>query len=116
MERHGVGRLVCVAILGTGDSGRRHGSLFYRLFVLGFFVRPMLEDKERQEEVIRGSRLDWTIVRPPRYTNEPQSGDYRMIGDGGGRVGKIGRADLADFVLGQLDDYSYVRRAVVVGY
>ena len=116
MEQHGVGRLVCVTILGTGDSGRRHGSLFYRLFVLGFFVRPMLEDKEHQEEVIRGSRLDWTIVRPPRYTNEPRSGAYRVIGDGGGRVGKIGRADLADFVLGQLDDYSYVRRAVVVGY
>ena len=116
MERHGVGRLVCVTVLGTGDSGRRHGRLFYRLFVLGFFVRPMLEDKERQEEVIRESRLDWTIVRPPRYTNEPERGDYRVIGDGEGRVGKIGRADLADFVLAQLDDCGYVRRAVVVGY
>ncbi len=116
MERHGVRRLVCVTILGTGDSGRRHGSLFYRLFVLGFFVRPMLEDKERQEEVIRRSRLDWTIVRPPRYTNEPQSGAHRVIGDGGGEVGKISRADLADFMLDQLDDRTYVRRAVVVGY
>jgi L-alanine-DL-glutamate epimerase-like enolase superfamily enzyme len=28
MEQHGVRRLVCVTILGTGDSGRRHGSLF----------------------------------------------------------------------------------------
>ena len=116
MERQGVRRMVCVTILGTGDSGRRHGNLFYRLFVLGFFVSPMLEDKERQEEVIRVSRLDWTIVRPPRYTDEPKSGGYRVIGDGGGRVGRIGRADLADFVLDQLDDRSYVRRAVVVGY
>jgi hypothetical protein len=93
MERHGVGRLVCVTILGTGDSGRRHGSLFYRFFVLKFFVRPMLEDKERQEEVIRRSSLDWTIVRPPRYTDKPRRGDYRVIGDGKGKVGKIGRAE-----------------------
>ncbi|MDQ3865078.1 MAG: NAD(P)H-binding protein, partial [Actinomycetota bacterium] len=73
MGHHAVRRLVCVTILGTGDSGRRHGSLFYRLFVLGFFVKPMLEDKERQEEVITRSRLDWTIVRPPRYTGKPES-------------------------------------------
>jgi len=116
MERQGVRRLVCVTILGTGESGKRHGSLFYRHFVLGFMVRPMLEDKERQEEAIRGSRLDWTIVRPPRYTDESPSGDYRVIADGEGRVGKIGRADLADFVLDQLDDHSYVRKAVVVGH
>ena len=115
MEQHGVRRLVCVTILGTGGSGRRHGSPFYRLFVLGFIVRPMLEDKERQEEVIRRSSLDWTIVRPPRYTDEPEGGDYRVIADGG-RVGKIGRADLASFMLIQLDDHEYVRRAVMVGY
>jgi putative NADH-flavin reductase len=116
MEQQGVRRLVCVTILGTGDSGQRHGSLFYRLFVLGFFVKPMLEDKERQEEVIRGSRLDWTIVRPPRYTNEPKSGGYRVIGEGEGRVGKIGKADLADFMLDQLYEYRYIRRTAVVGY
>ena len=75
----------------------------------------MLEDKERQEEVIRRSSLDWTIVRPPRYTDEPEGGDYRVIADGG-RVGKIGRADLASFMLIQLDDHEYVRRAVMVGY
>jgi len=116
MERQGVRRLVCVTILGTGESGRRHGSLFYRHFVLGFAVRPMLEDKEHQEEVIRRSNLEWTIVRPPRYTDEPRGGGYQVIADGGGRVGKMGRADLADFMLDQLDDHSYVRKAVVIGY
>ena len=116
MERHGVRRLVCVTILGTNDSGRRHGNPFYRLFVLGFVVRPMLEDKEHQEEVIRRSNLEWTIVRPPRYTDEPRGGGYQIIADGGARVGKMGRADLANFMLHQLDDHSYVHKAVVVGY
>ena len=105
-----------MTILGTGDSGRRHGRLFYKLFVLGYFVKPMLEDKERQEVVIRQSGLEWTIVRPPRYTDEPESGNYRVITDSGGRIGKIGRKDLAGFMLDQLDDTSHVRRAVAVGY
>ena len=116
MEYQGVRRLVCVTLLGTGESGRRHGSLFYGLFVLGFVVRPRLEDKERQEEVIRRSNLEWTIVRPPRYTDEPRGGGYQVIADCGARVGKVGRADLADFMLDQLDDHSYARKAVVVGY
>jgi putative NAD(P)-binding protein len=84
--------------------------------VLGFCAKPRLEDKERQEEVIRRSHLDWNIVRPPRYTDKPESGEYLVIADSGGRVGKIGRADLANFMLGQLDDHSYVRKAVVVGH
>jgi uncharacterized protein YbjT (DUF2867 family) len=33
----------------------------------------MLKEKERQEEVIKRSPLDWTIVRPPRYTDKPRA-------------------------------------------
>lgn len=38
-----------------------------------------------------------------------------IVGAAGG-LGKIGRADLADFVLDQLDDHGYVRKVVVAGY
>jgi hypothetical protein len=55
-------------------------------------------------------------VPPPRYTDEPGRGDYQVIGEGGRRVGKIGRADLAGFVLNQFDDDSYACKAVVAGY
>ena len=53
---------------------------------------------------------------PPRYTDEPRGGGYQVIADCGARVGKVGRADLADFMLDQLDDHSYARKVVVVGY
>ncbi len=115
MERHGVRRFVCVTILGAGDS-RRHATFFYRTFVLQFFVKPMLEDKERQEREIRQSNLDWIIVRPPRFTDEPARGDYRVIPDARGVVGKVARADLAAFMLAQLEDDRYVRKAPIVGY
>ncbi len=115
MEEHGVRRFICVTILGTGNS-KRHGTFFYRTFILGFLVKPMLEDKERQEQVIRRSNLEWVIVRPPRFTDEPARSDYRVILDGPGVVGTIARADLAAFMLAQLKDDQFVYKAPIVGY
>ncbi|HZO70367.1 MAG TPA: NAD(P)H-binding protein [Kribbellaceae bacterium] len=60
--------------------------------------------------------LDWTIVRPPRLTNGPKTGVYQH-----GEtihatqvVPRISRADVADFVLTQLTDPTYLHRAPAV--
>lgn len=115
MEGHGVRRFVCVTVLGAGDS-KRHASFFYNRVASPFFLDRVLEDKERQEEVIRRSSLDWVMVRPPRLTDKPPRGDYRVLVDEPGVVSEISRADLADFVLTQLEDDRYLRRAPAVGY
>jgi uncharacterized protein YbjT (DUF2867 family) len=41
-----------------------------RLVYLSFLAA----DHAEKEEIIRRSGLDWTIVRPPRLTNGPQTG------------------------------------------
>jgi uncharacterized protein YbjT (DUF2867 family) len=52
------------------------------------------------EDVILASRLDWTIVRPPRLTNGPASGRYRTAFGRNVRGGlRIARADVASFML-----------------
>lgn len=113
MKEHGVRRLIAVTAAGLSNRGPRTSAisnLFMKVFV-------SLEDKERQEHLIRESGLDWTIVRPPLLNNEPHTGSYKVGEDlQPGLTSKFARADLADFVLDLLNDDTYVGQAVTVCY
>lgn len=114
MRNAGVNRVVCVTLLGAGSS-RPNASLFYRQVILRVLA-PMLADKEAQEQVVRESGLDWTIVRPPRFTDGKPRGELRVISEGaGGRLGRVVRADLAKFLVDTATRGDYVGQAVEVG-
>jgi len=67
------------------------------------------------ERVVMASGLEWTIARPPRLTNGPVTGRYRVEN---GRLpvasalASISRADVAHFVLGALDRHAYLHQIV----
>ncbi len=112
METHGVARLVCETSLGTGDSVGRMG-LYYTLFVIPVILPFYFWDKTRQERMIARSNAEWVIVRPGVLTNGEKRGHSRH----GHRVGsffftmRISRADVADFMLNQLESDTYLRTA-----
>lgn len=66
MTRLQVARLVCVTLLGVGQS-RANTALLYRHIILRLLA-PMVPDKQNQEGVLRASGLDWVLVRPPRLS------------------------------------------------
>jgi len=117
MKTHFVRRLVCETSLGVGDSFGRLG-LYFTLFVIPVILPFYWYDKGRQESVVRGSSLDWVIVRPGQLTNGRKRGQYRH----GPKVGNylwsvsISRADVADFMLNQLGETPYLRTAVNICY
>lgn len=107
MKQHGVRRLVAVTGPGAGEGKKRTGWL--ARLVMKLFVN--LDDKERQEELIRASELDWIIVRPSLLTNDPHTGAYRAGPDvTHGIATNIARSDLAEFMLNQLTDDTYVHQ------
>ncbi len=68
-------------------------------------LNEIYKDKDRQEEIVRMSRLDWTLVRPGMLTNGPRKGKFRRLVDlTGVTIGKISRADVAAYILGALED------------
>lgn len=115
MAAHGVRRFVCETSLGIGDSVGRMG-LYYSLFVIPLILPLYFWDKTRQERLIAASNLEWVIVRPAVLTNGKGRGTYRY----GRHVGsflwtaRVARADVADFMLNQLVDDSYLGTAVGV--
>jgi len=114
MTEQGVRRLVCITLLGTGAS-RANCSLFYREVILRVLA-PMVPDKEAQEAAVRGSELDWVLVRPPRFVAGTCRGRVKVIREGErGRLGRVIRADLARFLVDCATEDSFGREALAVG-
>lgn len=112
MESHHVSRLICETSLGVGDSYGRLG-LYYTLFVIPIILPFYFWDKGRQEKIIRESSLQWTIVRPGPLNNRKGRNKYKHGEKVGNYIWTIGisRADVADFMLNQLKDETYLRKA-----
>jgi putative NADH-flavin reductase len=119
MKEHGLRRFVCQSAWGVGESRQNPG--FAGAFFMNVLVPPLLRDeyadKEAQEKIVSESDLDWIIVRPMLLTNGPWTNDYRADVDlKPGRSPYISRADVADFLLRQLTDDTFVRKAPAIGY
>lgn len=117
MEKAGVQRFICQTTLGAGDS-RGNLNFFWKYIMFGIILREAYADHERQEDYVKQSRLDWTIVRPAAFTDGNRTGEYRHGFSGTDKVIKlkISRADVADFMLKQLTDDTYLHKTPGVSY
>lgn len=112
MKKQGISRVVAVTSLGVGDSKEQVSFGFKMLMKTA--LRKAMEDKERQEKLMRNSDLDWIIVRPGGLTNDPPTGDYTFGVDKEIVAGQISRADVADFVLKQLQSDTFLHQTPAV--
>jgi len=126
MSAVGVKRIIVVsaAPIGTVPSPERPNPPKYDPGD-GFFMRHLLApltkaalrehyaDLARMEDVLRESSADWTIVRPPRLTNGPLTGTYRIANGQNLRRGlSISRADVAHFMLRALGQSETIRQVI----
>lgn len=117
MEEAAVHRLICLSTLGAGDS-RENLNLFWKYVMFGFFLRQAYNDHLQQESLIQKSSLEWTIVRPGAFIDGALTGQYRhgFPPNAKDLELKISRADVADFMLKQLDDNSYLYKTPGLSY
>jgi uncharacterized protein YbjT (DUF2867 family) len=73
------------------------------------------DDKDVQERIVRRSKLDWVIVRPVILTNGPKTKAYRALVDPNSwTCGFISRADVADFLVKQIDNGAFLHKTPVL--
>lgn len=108
MRAHGVERLICQSTIGLGDSAE-YLNFFWRVLMFGWLLKEAFLDHQQQEEIVKNSGLDWTLVRPGEFTNGGLTGHYRhgFSGPVEDLKLKISRADVADFLIKQLSDQEY---------
>ncbi len=115
MQTTGSKRLVCISSLGVGDS-RDQGDFATRL-IQKTALRFTLADKEQQEQAIRASVLDWTVIRPTRLLNDGGPPFYQWwIGNQPAHKmpWAINRAQVAELALQCLDDPNTLNKALNV--
>jgi putative NADH-flavin reductase len=115
MQDAGVRRLISISAgaLDPGPLWQRWIAkpLLWLLFKDGF------TDMARMEGEIKESGLDWTIMRPPRLTNEPRTGRYQVaINQHLSHGWKISRADVADYIVKHLNDPETYCARVEIAY
>jgi len=117
MEKAGVNRFICQSTLGVGNS-RVHLNFFWKHIMFGLLLRRAYADHASQEDHVTESRLDWTIVRPGAFTDGNRTGVYRHGFPSTDKTikGKISRADVADFMLEQLTDRTYLHETPGLSY
>jgi putative NADH-flavin reductase len=116
MSRHGLRRIVAISTLGAGETRADVGWLA-RNVLFRFVLRREVADKEAMEQHLVATDLDWTVVRVGTLTNAPARGTFRAADDRSiSGMGKIARADVADFMLAQLASDAWLRRKPVIVY
>ena len=116
MQSSGVRRLAVVSSTGAYPTRRSEFPLALRVFepiITRTIGKTVYDDMREMEKIVRGSALDWTIVRPSGLFDLPAPTDYHA-----GEVDPIGgftaRIDLAHYLLALADDSATIGRTVVV--
>jgi putative NADH-flavin reductase len=112
----GVRQFVAVSAAPVGPVPVGEGSVTRAVVrpLLRRIFRDVYADLAAMEAEIRRSGLEWTIVRPPKLTNGPLTGRYRVAPENVAHSRTISRADVADAMLSALDDADRVNQAIGV--
>jgi putative NADH-flavin reductase len=114
MERKKVGRFIYLSFAGVSESRNKAG--FVIKYIAPMLLSTEIARHEDAEKAIKKSTLNWTIVRPPTLTNGRPAVHFRA-GENiykRGLIGSISRADVADFMIRQLTDESFVRKKPLI--
>lgn len=116
METNGVSRFIYMSFVGVKESRNTAG------FVIKYIAPKLLSSEvaghEAREKMIKQSQLKWTIVRAPTLTNGKHLTQFRSGEEisSKGFIVTISRADVADFMLRQLTDNTFLRKTPSIMY
>ena len=112
MKENGVKRIVSLSAIGAGDS-KKSLPLFVAMFIAFSNIRYAFKDHTRQENLLKHSDTDWTVVRLPILTDK--EGETEVLVNKNDDVklnNTINRASVARFVLTVMENPEYYKTMV----
>ncbi len=116
MEMEKVKRFITIATPSVKSSEDKPSLLTKMPTIMAkLFFPSAYKEIVQVGEVVKLSQLDWTIVRFIAPNNKYETGKVKVtFGDKKIRWG-ISRADIADFLVTQINDKQYIRSMPIIG-
>lgn len=113
MKARNINRVVLLSAFGVGKTFVQ--ASFIQRLIFRTLLKNIFSDKAKADTMLRHSPFDWTLVYPVVLTNGPGTGNYQ-VGEILPMKGmpKISRADVAEWMIHQLDDNTYVKKTAVL--
>jgi len=109
MQKNSILRLIVLSAYGAVDGRGFYG------WVMKTAARPVVADKTAMEQVLRNSGLDWTAVRPGILTDGAATRSVTAAENAVLKgMPRISRADVAAFIVDELEHPKFVRRSPVI--
>ncbi len=115
MRKHSLRRFIALLSVGTVPDPNE---AFIHKKIIRPLIRGTYDDMRRAESILAGcDDIDWTAIRPLRLMDTPRTGKYRtavnfLPPDGV----EISRADVAEFMLKQMNTDEHLRGYVTIAY
>lgn len=113
MQTTHVNRVVMLSAFGVGATiGQAN---FIQRLIFTTLLKSIFSDKTKADAMLQYSPFNYTLVYPVVLTNGPGTGHYKA-GETFAMKGmpKISRADVADFMLKQVTDNTYIKKTVIL--
>jgi putative NADH-flavin reductase len=112
MSVNDANRLFVISAMGVGESWKSLS--FFSKALFATLLRSSRIDHEAQEEIVMNTNLDWTIVRPSGLMDTPITGIYDVGENIAAKTSRIARADVSDFIIKEIKNNSYVKKAITI--
>ncbi|KAG9261836.1 flavin reductase (NADPH) [Astyanax mexicanus] len=122
MREARVNRIITMTSWYTEPNSGSKASFFIRNMLLPMIRSVLTNMHEMEQQLQKTEDVDWTVVRPPGLKNIPVTESEFMTHEGyfvpdenGYPIGQaVSRADVARFMLGQLTNNSWIKKAVAI--
>jgi len=118
MKKVDLNRIICLSAGAVEVSPNAS-------FLMKFLIKNIQQKRFKysyadmllMEKQLRESDLNWTVIRPPRLLNGDKTGKYRTgLNEFIPNMSSLNRSDLADYIVGHLEDEKTYKAKVEISY
>lgn len=113
MREYGIKRILSLSSIGVGDS-HKYAPWYMRMIIKITNFSIVFADHHAQEQLLRESDVDWTIVRPVALNNDKVPGTLIISYNKRPKPFKMSRKQLASFFIDNLNTHAYIHKSPIL--